>query len=771
MRRINWIPYVVAGIIFLSGSQLSLGASASSVIYGTDLDAGTHSGNTRFAIELSKNVPFQAYTGTDKKQLIIDLPAVVWAVKKKDLGKFAKLLTSVRVQNLDSGIARVLLQLSQPVEIIKSFQIPSLKSDGSRIIIDFAAIKFPLKTADLTKSESTPESQPDTANFGRSDAPDLPAQDEAANNITRLAKRSTPEPVVVDRNKIGGIRSAVDKLLGTAETNPPEESNIQTEIRVPDETNDRQVGSIDKPAPEPVLVAQNNKAGSPPLKSADSGYLALVRFMPDSSVNLVYVAPDGKILPARVKNPQGEAVVANSIEESAVVWVQINENGIPEPLEIDPKGEILAGQISDEGKPSLPSGKETAGRVLAGQVSVDGRLLLILRPTDQGFPLVELGPEGELREAKGGPLTIKKEKKSAFGGSLSIGNVASGSTGIYNWGLTLNHDNLWNAGHKMALTVSTSAVDYGSQVVATGIYTFPIGREEKILDDTVTTVVNYNRTLYDNKIPNSANENKFKILGHSISSTYNQNIFLNFTDSGNTTLQSLTYGVTYDKSWSQNYGFAQDSKASLVRIPASITYNFLHDNELLGLFAINLGYVRNLHFGPADDGLDYSADRTGADPRYDKVVMDFVHDLEFSSGWASKFVAFSQYAYQPLIQGEAISLGGEYSVRGLEDYKTIGEMGAVGQYEISSPDILSGTKFSNKYFVFVDGGWLKKIKPDASDVGSETAVSIGGGLRFSGPAGIFADLTAGWLVGGTALRRYKDEDGRYQLYFSSGLKF
>ena len=293
-----------------------------------------------------------------------------------------------------------------------------------------------------------------------------------------------------------------------------------------------------------------------------------------------------------------------------------------------------------------------------------------------------------------------------------------------------------------------------------------------LVDDSLTFIASYNRTEYSTQLPlQPAASTDFKLKGYSFSPSYTQNILLNETERGGVILQSLTYGVTYDKSWTQDFGIATDDETAIVRLPISIGYNFTLSDPDFGLFAAGLSYVRNLPFGPAGEGEDYRADRVNSNPRYDKFVANIAHKLEFDSGWSYSATIFGQRANEPMIQAEAFALGGESSIRGLEDSATVGESGVSGQLELVTPDVIPSNLFSTKLLAFVDGGWVQKINPGAAESLTESVVATGAGLRFAGPRGTFANIAAGWLVGGSAVERKRPTDGRIQIYLSAGVNF
>lgn len=503
------------------------------------------------------------------------------------------------------------------------------------------------------------------------------------------------------------------------------------------------------------------------------GFFTVVQIVPEGRVILVFVTPDGTITPAQVVNVEGQVAAIEDIADSSVVWVQIDAEGTIKPLQVAPDGSLVPARASPDGRPLLPEGVPPGLTIFAAQVSVDGRLLPILRTVDAGFSLVAVTTDGRIvaYAPPGPPRAEAPPVEKALSGSVTVDNSGTGATGLYKVTASLAHNDLWGLKHTGTVALTTSATDPQASKLVVGSYAVPVSGLVEKLQDSLSVSGFFYASKYDNQTAIQPAPAKFKLKGYVISPNYMQNLFLSISESGAQTTHSVNYGLTISKAWTKNFGFGQDDKTSIVRLPLSISYSFTHVSDPLGFLNLGVGYTRNLPVDTAGDGADYRKDRANSDPRYDKFSFNLTHGFDWKSGWSMISTVFGQYANEPMITSEGFALGGLTSVRGLEDTKTIGDKGASGQFKLTAPDVLSMADYSSRFFAFVDGGWVKKVRPPVGDPGTESAVSVGGGVEFKAPENTFLDFTAGWLAGGSALGRYRADDGRLQLYLKAGVNF
>lgn len=535
----------------------------------------------------------------------------------------------------------------------------------------------------------------------------------------------------------------------------------------------KQSKNVKLPPPSIKSIDLTEVAQSP--DATEPGEIKLARIDTVGWVIMVYEDAAGNLTPARVINTDGDVVAVDTISESTVVWVAIDDDSQVTPLQKESTGSLTPARADPNGTPILPESIDIPGRVFIAQLSEDGALLPIIRRTDQGVVTVRVSADGTITRIEKEPASVREEEpvqeEGQFSGSLSFNNSGSGETGPQTVTALGTYSKLFNEEDALTLGATTSASHPDQYQSIFGTYGIAVKGLVEEIDDRFTLSGYYYDIDYDNTVPNQPNPAKFAINGYAISPSYTQYLHFSESESGAQSAHALNYTVTFDRYYTRNFGQGQDSRTSLVRIPASIAYSYLYASDTVGLVRFRTGYTRNINFGSANDGDDYRTNRTRADPRFDKLNAFLFHEKSFENNWLISTTLNAQYARDPLISAEGFSLGGEGSVRGLEFARTVGDTGATGQFELVTPDLVPSDALDTYLVSFVDVGWADLRQPNTTTVGSESAVGIGGGLRVRSDTGFYANFFAGWLAAGSAVERYGDEDGRYQLYFNGGVDF
>lgn len=537
--------------------------------------------------------------------------------------------------------------------------------------------------------------------------------------------------------------------------------------------NQKSNPSQDIKAPAIKSIDLTEVAQAPDVEQA--GEILLARINTVGWVIMVYEDAEGNLSPARVINTEGDVVAVDTISESTVVWVAIDEESSVTPLQKESSGSLAPARADENGNPILPNITETPERIFVAQLSEDGFLLPIIRRIDQGFITVQVSADGTVTRVERA-ATPRQEQPEAkeddnLSGSLSFNNSGSGETGPHNVTAIGTYAKLFNDDDALTLGVTTSASQPDQYKSIFGTYGIAIPGLVDEIPDRFTLSGYYYDIDYENTVPNETNNAEFAINGYALSPSYTQYLKFSESDDGAQSAHALNYGLTFDRYYTRNFGQGQDSRTSLVRIPASIAYSYLYASDAIGLLRFRTGYTRNINVGSANDGDDYRTNRTDADPRFEKLNAFVFHEKTFENEWLVSTTLNAQYARNPLISAEGFSLGGEGSVRGLEFARTVGDTGATGQFELVTPDLVPSDAIGTYLVSFVDMGWVDLHQPNTTTVGSETAVGVGGGLRVRSDKGFYANFFAGWLAAGSAVERYGDEDGRYQLYFNGGVNF
>ena len=139
-------------------------------------------------------------------------------------------------------------------------------------------------------------------------------------------------------------------------------------------------------------------------------------------------------------------------------------------------------------------------------------------------------------------------------------------------------------------------------------------------------------------------------------------------------------------------------------------------------------YSRNLKVGDGNNALAYSASRFGADPDWDAVRFDGEAIYYLPRDWLLRGEFEGQWSDDALIPGEEFGLGGERSIRGMNERAVIGDSGYRVTAEVWSPPIPK--TLGLRVLAFVDFGMLDRHKVQPGEVNTDTVSSAGMGLRW-----------------------------------------
>ena len=168
--------------------------------------------------------------------------------------------------------------------------------------------------------------------------------------------------------------------------------------------------------------------------------------------------------------------------------------------------------------------------------------------------------------------------------------------------------------------------------------------------------------------------------------------------------------------------------------------------------------------GRADDDLAYTTARVGAHRNWNAYRYGIDASYSFSGGWNLSGRFRGQYADEALIPGEQFGVGGSGSVRGLRDREVTGDRGHSFTAELQTPELYAGLA----PFVFLDYGSVKHVVPVVGVDSSNSASSVGVGLKWNWQrklevSAALANVVEG-VAGGTP-------QGHVKLHFSAFYRF
>lgn len=113
-------------------------AASARALTVTDARAWQHPGFTRFVMELSERVDYDAFTLADPYRLVIDLPQARFAVSPAAFGPQVGVIGGVRFGLFEPGTSRVVLDLAGPARVKAIFVLPPQDGGGHRLVVDLA---------------------------------------------------------------------------------------------------------------------------------------------------------------------------------------------------------------------------------------------------------------------------------------------------------------------------------------------------------------------------------------------------------------------------------------------------------------------------------------------------------------------------------------------------------------------------------------------------------------------------------------------------------
>jgi N-acetylmuramoyl-L-alanine amidase len=105
----------------------------------SDVRLGGDEGQTRFVVDLSRKVELRAFTLADPYRVVVDIPQVMFKFPPKTGEKGRGLVRAFRYGLIMQGGSRMVLDVTKPVRIEKSFVLDATDSQPARLVIDLAA--------------------------------------------------------------------------------------------------------------------------------------------------------------------------------------------------------------------------------------------------------------------------------------------------------------------------------------------------------------------------------------------------------------------------------------------------------------------------------------------------------------------------------------------------------------------------------------------------------------------------------------------------------
>jgi hemolysin activation/secretion protein len=345
---------------------------------------------------------------------------------------------------------------------------------------------------------------------------------------------------------------------------------------------------------------------------------------------------------------------------------------------------------------------------------------------------VELQP-GEKEDELKANLKVGDEKPWKVG--LGSDNTGTKSTGEYRIGLLLQHANLFDLDHVVALQYTTSPDTADKVKIFSGSYRVPLYS----LGDSIDFFGGYSDVSGASQIPDVG----LNFVGKGTISGFRYNYNLRRIGTyEHKLLAGMDYRV-YDNSGVMMLSgintpiqLSGQGIGTVVTHPLSLTYGGTLGFGF-GEVEFYLGGIHNEPWGGQGGQDAFNAARPGAVADYTVFRYGINLGVRLPADWQMKTSFSGQATDNRLIDGERFGLGGANSVRGYEEREDAKDNGFSGSFEVYTPELAgqAGIPLTQlRLLGFCDGGYGYNVRPSQDSFPLEREahqVSAGAGFRLA----------------------------------------
>ena len=172
-----------------------------------------------------------------------------------------------------------------------------------------------------------------------------------------------------------------------------------------------------------------------------------------------------------------------------------------------------------------------------------------------------------------------------------------------------------------------------------------------------------------------------------------------------------------------------DDRIRAVRIGASGDVADAHG----GVNLADVEVSRGLSGLGASSAGDPMLSRAGANPQFTKATLYVARLQSLGGAWSLLAAASGQYTGSPLLSSEQFGIGGDVFLRAYDPSEIAGDRGLAGKLEVRWNTAVE--RFAATAYAYWDSGRVDLLNPDGTRT-HQSALSAGGGVRVSGPAGV-----------------------------------
>nr|WP_244441258.1 ShlB/FhaC/HecB family hemolysin secretion/activation protein [Methylosinus trichosporium] len=267
-------------------------------------------------------------------------------------------------------------------------------------------------------------------------------------------------------------------------------------------------------------------------------------------------------------------------------------------------------------------------------------------------------------------LTV--EDKLPVHANIELNNRRSPNTSALRTVGTVRYDNLWQLGHSLSFTYQVAPERSKDAEVFSGSYL------ARIPDVEWLSVLAYGLSSRSDV----ATVGGVNVVGPG--QTIGARAIMSLPSVENL-YHSVSAGLDY-KHYGQVVRLGTDVTSSpITYYPLVVTYGGAYQTES---FTTQLSASVTLNMrAPSSDRTAFDNKRFRASGRFAHFNLDVSHLQELPEGFQAYARFVGQIADGPLVSSEQISVGGLDSVRGYLESEVLGDNGAVGSFELRSPDV------------------------------------------------------------------------------------
>lgn len=326
-------------------------------------------------------------------------------------------------------------------------------------------------------------------------------------------------------------------------------------------------------------------------------------------------------------------------------------------------------------------------------------------------------------------VALTVNDKLPLHGGIELSNRYSRDTKPLRLQANLRYDDLWGLGHSISGFYSVAPQRRSDAEVFVGSYGLPI-------DDNLRLDIT---GLHSNSDVATVGDTNVLGKGWSVTAALTRTL-----KGGPGFYHRLSLSVAY-KSFDEDTRFGDAmSKAPIRYVPIALSYSgsWVKGQGTLGFGLAGTFGLRAL--GSDETAFDNKRFRAGGGFAYLHGNVDYLYTLPHDFQIYTNIEG--QFASQPLISNEEMSVGGVGTVRGYLQSEAIGDNGLLSSIELRSPSLGAfggGLIDELRLVAFGDAGrvWVIDALPDQA--GSASIYSLGGGLRMKLLKTLSGDLDVG----------------------------